>query len=230
MLIAVTREVSSSIVNCELTHLERTPIDIELARAQHRAYERALEEAGCTILRVEAAPDLPDAVFIEDAAVVLDEVAVITRPGAESRRAETPAVADLVGRYRPVRHVDAPGTIDGGDVLVVGRTVFIGLSERTNGAAVEQMRTILRPHGYEICAVPVTGCLHLKSAVTALADDRLLVNPAWTQPDALPSFGLVAILAYSFFANQRIACEGMGNGSWMWATPTPVARVGDRHC
>ena len=209
MLIAITREVTAAMARCELTHLDRTPIDIDLARAQHRAYERALEEAGCSIVRVAAAPDLPDAVFVEDAAVVLDEVAVVMRLGAESRRAETPAVADLLGRYRPVvRHVDAPGTIDGGDVLVVGRTVFIGLSERTNAAAVEQMRTILRPHGYEVRAVPVTGCLHLKSAVTALADDRLLVNPAWTQPDAFPSFGLVDIDPHEPYAANIIRAGG----------------------
>ena len=193
MLIAITREVSSSIVRCELTHLDRTPIDIDLARAQHRAYERALEEAGCALVRIEAAPDLPDAVFVEDAAVVLNEVAVIMRPGAPSRRAETPAVAEMVGRYRPLRRVDPPGTIDGGDVLVVGRSVFIGLSARTNQNAVDQMRSALQPHGYEVRAVPVTGCLHLKSAVTALTDDRLLVNRAWTSPDAFSAFGLVDI-------------------------------------
>jgi dimethylargininase len=193
MLVAVTREVSSSIVSCELTHLARTPIDVDLARAQHRAYERALEEAGCTIVRVEAAAELPDAVFIEDTAVVLKEVAVITRPGAASRRAETVAVADLVGRYRPLRFIEAPATIDGGDVLVVDRTVFIGLSARTNDAAIGQMRTILQPHGYTVQAVPVTGCLHLKSAVTALADDRLLVNPEWIRHEALAPFDLVDV-------------------------------------
>jgi dimethylargininase len=193
MLLAVTRPVSEALSRCELTHLNRTPIDIDLARTQHRAYEGALEEAGCTIVRVEAAPDLPDAVFIEDTAVVLDEVAVITRPGAESRRAETVAVADLVGRHRRLRFIEPPGTIDGGDVLVVGRTVFIGLSARTNEAAIGQMRTILQPHGYAVHAVPVTGCLHLKSAVTALADDRLLVNPDWIRHEALAPFDLVDI-------------------------------------
>jgi dimethylargininase len=193
MLIAATREVSASIARCELTHLDRFAIDVDLARAQHQAYERALEAAGCTIVRVDAAAELPDAVFIEDAAVVLDEVAVITRPGAESRRAETAAVADLVRRYRPLRSIEAPGTIDGGDVLVADRTVLIGLSARTNEAAVEQMRTILQPYGYELHAVLVTGCLHLKSAVTALAGDRLLVNPDWIPHDALAPFGLVDI-------------------------------------
>jgi len=193
MLIAATREVSAAIVRCELTHLDRTPIDIDLARAQHLAYERALEEAGCSIVRVDAAPDLPDAVFVEDAAVVLDELAVIMRPGAPSRRAETPPVARLVGGYRPLRHIDAPGTIDGGDVLVAGRKVFIGSSARTNSAAIGQMRAILQPHGYEVHAVPVTGCLHLKSAVTALGDDRLLINPDWTPRDAFSGFALVDI-------------------------------------
>ena len=201
MLIAVTRAVSDAINRCELTHLAREPIDVDRARAEHRAYERALEEAGCTIVRVEAAPDLPDAVFVEDAAVVFDEVAVIMRPGAPPRRAETPAVADLVGRYRPLRFIDAPGKtmtpmipiIDGGDVLVAGRRVLVGLSGRTNGAAIDQMRTILGPHGYEVQAVPVTGCLHLKSAVTALADDRLLVNGEWIDSGRLSSFDLVEV-------------------------------------
>jgi dimethylargininase len=193
MLLAMTRPVSEALNRCELTHLARTPIDVDRARAQHQAYERALEEAGCTIVRAEAAAELPDAVFIEDAAVVLDEVAVITRPGAESRRAETAAVADLVRRYRPLRFIEAPGTIDGGDVLVADRTVLIGLSARTNETAVEQMRTILQPYGYDLHAVPVTGCLHLKSAVTALAEDRLLVNPDWIPHDALAPFGLVDI-------------------------------------
>jgi dimethylargininase len=193
MLIAATREVSPSIVQCELTHFDRTPIDIDRARAQHRAYERALEDAGCTIVRVAAAPDLADAVFVEDAAVVLDEVAVIMRPGAESRRGETPAVADLLGRYRPLRLIDAPATIDGGDVLVAGRKVFIGVSARTTSSAIDQMRTILLPHGYEVRAVPVTGCLHLKSAVTALDDDRLLINPDWAPRDAFSPFDLVEI-------------------------------------
>jgi len=193
MLVAVTREVSEAIDSCELTHLPRTPIDVELARAQHRAYEAALEQGGCTIVRVNAAPRLPDAVFVEDVAVVFDEVAVITRPGAISRRSETSAVADVLARYRPLQFVRHPATIDGGDVLVAGRAVFIGLSRRTNEAAVAQMRRILEPHGYEIHAVRVIGCLHLKSAVTAVADDRLLINPMWVARDAFSSVGLIEI-------------------------------------
>jgi len=193
MLIAVTRGVSASIVRCELTHLARVPIYVDRARAQHRAYEEALAEAGCTVVRVDAAPELPDAVFIEDAAVVLDEVAVITRPGAVSRRAETAAVAGVVGRYRPLQFISAPATIDGGDVMVAGRHVFVGVSSRTNEAAVDQMRTILRPHGYQVDPVVVTGCLHLKSAVTALSDVRLLLNSQWVARRQFPSFDLVEV-------------------------------------
>ena len=193
MLIALTRDVSPTIVECELTHLARAPIDVELARAQHRAYERALADAGCTIVQVDAAPALPDAVFIEDAAVVFDEVAIVTRPGAASRRAETTAVAAAVGRYRPLRFIEPPATIDGGDVLTVGRDVFVGVSSRTNAAAVGQMRVILEPHGYRVRAVSVTGCLHLKSAATALADDRLLLNAEWAARGQFEPFALVDV-------------------------------------
>jgi len=192
-LIALTREVSPTIVSCELTHLARAPIDVGVARAQHRAYERALAEAGCAIVQVEAAPELPDAVFIEDAAVVFDEVAIVTRPGAASRRAETAAVAGAVGRYRPLRFIDPPATIDGGDVLTVARDVFVGVSSRTNAAAVVQMRSILEPHGYRVHAVSVTGCLHLKSAATALADDCLLLNAEWAARGQFEPFALIDV-------------------------------------
>jgi len=166
---------------------------VERARAQHRAYEDALATAGCTIVRIEGAPELADAVFIEDAAVVLDEVAVIARPGAVSRRAETAVVAEVVGRYRALEFIGPPATIDGGDVLAVGREVFIGVSGRTNATAVDQMRTILQPFGYGVHPVAVSGCLHLKSAVTALADDRLLLNSAWVARSQFSSFGLVDV-------------------------------------
>jgi dimethylargininase len=193
-MIAITRPVSASINDCELTHLNRERIDIERARQQHAAYERAVEAAGCTIENVyDVRIDLPDAVFVEDAAIICDEVALVTRPGAESRRAETPPVAELLRRYRPVHVIEAPATIDGGDVLVAGRTVYIGRSGRTNDVAVEEVRRLLGPHGYQIHTVPVTGCLHLKSAVTALADDRLLINSAWVNREAFSAIDLIDI-------------------------------------
>jgi dimethylargininase len=193
MLVALTRAVSPSLVDCELTHVSRTPISVEVAIAQHHAYERVLAEAGCTIIRADAAPDLPDAVFIEDTAVVFDEVAIVSRPGAPSRRAETAAVAEAVRPYRPLRPIGPPATIDGGDVLVVGREVFVGVSSRTNQAAVEQMRGILDARGYRVHAVAVAGCLHLKSAVTAVTGDTLLLNGDWVDRDQFAAFHLIDV-------------------------------------
>jgi dimethylargininase len=192
-MIAVTRPVSASINQCELTHLNRQLIDLERARRQHAAYERALEAAGCEIVRLDEAADLPDAVFVEDTALVFDEVAIVTRPGAASRRLETATVAELLRRYRDVRTIEAPATIDGGDVVVLGRSVFVGQSHRTNDEAVAQLRRVLAPHGYEIRQVPVAGCLHLKSAVTTIAEDRLLINPSWVTRDAFSSIEVIEV-------------------------------------
>jgi dimethylargininase len=179
MLLALTREISAAIARCELTHLERTPIDFTRAQAQHSEYESHLRAAGCRVERLSADADMPDSVFIEDTAVVFDELAVIARPGALSRRLEIVAVGAVLERYRPVRWIEAPGTLDGGDVLVVARRVFVGISSRTNAAAVAQMTELLRPYDYEVMPVHVRGCLHLKSAVTRLGDELLLVNPEW---------------------------------------------------
>ena len=193
MPLALTREVSSGLAACELTHLARAPIDVELARRQHAAYEQTLRDAGYSVERLPAGPDLPDSVFIEDIAIVFDELAIVTRPGAEARRAEVPVVAEAVGRYRPVHTIQPPGTLDGGDVLSVGRRVFVGRSTRTNAAAIAQMRAILAPHRYIVCEAPVRGCLHLKSAVTALADDLLVANPAWIDRAVFEGFGVVDV-------------------------------------
>ena len=193
MLIAITREVSSAIVRCELTHLARTPIDVEIARQQHDAYERCLADAGCRVARLATTDDLPDSVFIEDTAVVFDELAVITRPGAASRRPETAAVADALKEFRVLRSIEAPATVDGGDVLVADRSVFVGRSGRTNEAGIAQMRRILEPFGYTTCGVDVGGCLHLKSAVTTLGDGRLLVNPEWVRAEAFQGFAIQTV-------------------------------------
>ena len=192
-LVAVTRPVSASINGCELTHLNRQPIDLERAREQHAAYERALEAAGCLILRLDEAADLPDSVFVEDTAIVFDEIAIVTRPGAPTRRPETPPVAQLLRGYRSVREVVAPATVDGGDVLVAGRSVFVGQSARTNREAVTQMRRVLEPLAYEIHMVPVTGCLHLKSAATVIGETRLLINTSWVERKAFPRAELIEI-------------------------------------
>lgn len=183
MRIAVTREVSARLARCELTHLERVAIDVGRARAQHDRYEQALRDAGCRVQRLPTTDDLPDSVFVEDQAIVVDEVAVITRPGAESRRAEGPAIVEALKPHRRLVFLTAPATLDGGDVLVAGKDVFVGRSSRTNDAGIVQLRDALAPHGYRVTALTVTGCLHLKSAITAPTDDTFLVNPAWlTEP------------------------------------------------
>jgi len=181
MLIAVTRPVSASLADCELTCIPREPIDVARAGDQHAAYERALAGLGATVVRAPAAPDLPDAVFVEDTAVVLDEIAILARPGAESRRAECAGVAPLLAQYREVRELRAPATLDGGDVLAIGRTLFVGASSRTNDAGLDQLDRIVAPLGYHVVRVAFRGCLHLKSAVTALAENLVLVNPAWVE-------------------------------------------------
>lgn len=186
--VALTREVSAAIANCELTHLRRVPIDVAAAHAQHAAYERALADAGYIVDRLPAADDLPDSVFIEDIAVVVDELAIVTRPGADSRRAEIPVVAAALQRYRTVVAIEPPGTLDGGDVLRVGRRLFVGVSSRTSRDGIAQLRAHLAPHGYTVDEVVVDGCLHLKSAVTAASDGLLVVNPVWIRPDAFDGF------------------------------------------
>src|SRR5436190_21703728 len=196
MLLAITRAVPPSIQRCELTHLQREPIDYARAVAEHEEYEEALRSLGCRVERLPDAPELPDSVFVEDAAVVVDDVAVIARPGAASRRPEVDAMAAALAPHRPLAFIEAPGTLDGGDVLVTPGKVFVGISGRTNEDGVRQMAAMIAPHGYETIAVPVTGCLHLKSAVT-VCDLRgrtvLLINPAWVDAAFFDGFDLIEV-------------------------------------
>jgi dimethylargininase len=194
-LLALTRAISPRIVECELTHLARAPIDVARAESQHRVYEAALTALGATVQRVEAAPEHPDSVFIEDTALVFDELAVLTRPGAESRRGEVTAVEQALAPYRALARIEAPGTLDGGDVFVVGRRVFAGRTARSNDAGIAQLAALLAPHGYSVIPVEVTGCLHLKSAATALDDATVLINPAWVRADAFAGLATVEIAA-----------------------------------
>jgi dimethylargininase len=171
--------VSPSIARCELTHLEREAIDVDVARQQHGSYEECLVALGCALKPLPPEPDMPDCVFVEDIAVVLDELALVTRPGAPTRRAETPGVERALSEFRELEYIRHPGTLDGGDVLVVGRDIFIGLSARTNEDGFTQARATLEPLGYSVTRVPVSGCLHLKSAVGRVSPDTLLVNGGW---------------------------------------------------
>jgi dimethylargininase len=193
MRLAITRQVSAALGSCLLTHLERRPIDIERARRQHADYERVLAELGYEVRTLPAEPQLPDSVFVEDAAVVLDEMAIVTRPGAQSRRAETASVAEVLRPHRRLSFIEAPATLDGGDVLRLGRTLWVGLTERTNREGVSQLRALATPLGYGLAAVPVHGCLHLKSAATAVGESALLFNPAMVDREAFGDRHLIEV-------------------------------------
>ncbi len=206
--LALVREVSPSIVRCELTHLAREPIDYQLARDQHAAYIRALESLDCRIEFLPPEPELPDAVFVEDTAVVLDEVAVITRPGAESRRGETDSVTTALARYRPLHSIVPPARLDGGDALRVGQILYVGLSPRTNIAGIEQLARFVELYGYQVHAAPVSGCLHLKSAVTAVADHTLLINPAWVSPRAFAGLKFIEVDPSEPFGANALLIDG----------------------
>ena len=208
MLIAWTRAVSPTLADCELTHLEREPLDVARAAAEHAAYEALLGRLGATVLHLPPEPGLPDAVFVEDTAIVLDEIAVITRPGAPSRRPETASTAAALAAHRPLAHIQAPATLDGGDVLVAGRRLYVGLSTRTNRAAIGQLAAVLDPLDYEVIPVEFTGCLHLKSGVTCVADGLLLLNPDWVDAGTFPGHRAIAVDPAEPHAANALALGG----------------------
>jgi dimethylargininase len=175
-MIAVTRDVSPSIANAELTHLERVPIDYERAREQHEEYRALLALLGCEVISLPGDAAYPDCVFIEDTAIVLDDLAVITRPGADSRRGEVDVVAEALAPLRKLVRITAPATLDGGDVLVLDERIYVGRSARSNEEALAQLRQLT---GREVIGVDLHGALHLKTAVTCVSRDRLLVNREW---------------------------------------------------
>jgi dimethylargininase len=184
-LTAITRDVSSSINDCELSFHRRQAIDVTKAIAQHQRYRHCLADLGARVVSLPEEPGLPDAVFVEDSAVMLDEIAVISNMGAASRRPEAANLADVLGRYRPLKFITAPATLDGGDVMQIDRTLFVGLSKRTNRQGVEQVSELARPHGYEVQPVKVTGCLHLKSACSYVGNDTILINRSWIDVEPL---------------------------------------------
>ena len=178
MDLAITRELLVTLAQCELTHLSREPIDFPRAVAQHQSYCAALAALGLTVLRLPADPGYPDCCFVEDTAVVLDEVAVIASPGVASRRGETALIASTLAGYRPLVHLELPATLEGGDVLQVGRRLFVGRTTRTSDAGIAALAAAVAPWGYQVVPVAVSGCLHLKSAVTAVDEQTLLANSA----------------------------------------------------
>jgi len=193
MLTAITREVSPRFNDCEITHIERTPIDLETARTQHRAYVNALKELGCNVIELPAEAGMPDSVFVEDTAFILPEVAVITRPGADSRKPETESIIRALSPYLDLVYVREPATVDGGDVLVIGKRIYIGISTRSNREAINQLNDLLCEYGYTVTGVPLQDCLHLKSAVSRVDDQTLLINQAWVATNHFANFDLIEV-------------------------------------
>ncbi|MFN8382568.1 MAG: arginine deiminase family protein [Anaerolineales bacterium] len=193
MVIAITREVSSRFNECEITHIDRTPIDINVARQQHHEYTRTLTEIGCQVIELPEERNLPDSVFVEDTAFILPEVAVITRPGADSRKPETESIIQALSPHRPLVHVSAPATVDGGDVLILGKNIYIGLSTRSTMEAVTQLNNLLESYGYKVVGLKLTDCLHLKTAVTRIDDKTLLINPKWVDASNFSGYELIEV-------------------------------------
>lgn len=227
MPIAITRAISPRFEECELTHIERTPIDLGVAEAQHHAYVDTLRELGCEVIELPAEPDLPDSVFVEDTAFILPEVAVITRPGADSRKPETESIVRALSPFLPLLHVQEPATVDGGDVLVLGKKIYIGLSTRSNQAAIDQLNELLDEYGYSVTGALLRDCLHLKSAVTQVDDHTLLINKNWVDESCFEGFELIevdpsephaanclpvgeAIVCSTAFPKTRAKLEGRG--------------------
>jgi len=220
MTLAITRDVSPRFNECEITHIERTPIDLDIACTQHHAYVQALKQLGCAVLELPAEPDLPDSVFVEDTALVLPDVALLTRPGADSRKPETESIAQALTPYRELVRITAPATVDGGDILVLGKEIYVGLSTRSNQAAIDQMNKLLGSYGCHVTGVEMHDCLHLKSAVTRVDENTLLINRRWVDVENFEGFSLIDIDPSEPFAANCLPV----NGAIVYPTAFPKTR------
>jgi dimethylargininase len=208
MLIAITRAVSPRLAACELSFIAREAIDIARAAKQHQAYEQILARLGAKVISLPAEPELPDSMFVEDPALVLDELAVVFTLGAESRRAEAASIKQALAPYRNVERVEPPGTMEGGDILRLGRTLFVGTTRRTNREGIRQLTAMVRRFGYEVVPVEVAGCLHLKSAVTLLGGNTILANRAWFEVAAFRGCEVVEVAPGEPHAANALALNG----------------------
>ena len=206
---AIVRLPSPALSRCALTFLDRQAIDFERALAQHAGYVSALRNAGADVRILPPEPELPDAVFVEDTAVVVDECAVITRPGIDSRRPETETILAALEAIRPIVRITEPGTLEGGDILRVGRTIFAGQTPRTNAEGTRQLAAALGPHGYVVVPIEPTGCLHLKSAVTYIGDETVLVNPDWIDADRFSRWQCVPVAPEEPFGANALLAGGI---------------------
>jgi dimethylargininase len=193
MLTAFVRPPATSLPDCALTHLERKPIDVELSKRQHREYREKLRVLGAEVRVLPTLDKHPDSCFVEDPALVLPEVAVILRPALESRRGEIDSVARALGEERELLRIEAPATIEGGDILLIDRTLFVGCTARTNPAGREALEEMLRPYGYEVREVETPGCLHLKSGISRIGPRTLLANPGWIDMRPIEAYDIITV-------------------------------------
>jgi len=205
MLSALTRGVSPSIGDCKLTFMERERVDVAVATRQHEAYRQCLEKMGVLVTSLGIMPEAPDAVFIQDTAVVVDEVAVMATMGAACRAGEVESVTGPLSAHRPLRHLSPPATLEGGDVVRIGRTLYVGDSGRTNREGIKQLSDILAPYDYQVIPVEVRGCLHLSTGCSYLGRDLLLLNPAWVETAAFRYFNLLEVPETEPWAANTIA-------------------------
>jgi dimethylargininase len=194
MLTVITHKPSPALQNCELTFLESQEINYELALQQHQQYCQMLKNCGAKIIEIADNLDLPDSVFVEDPIIVFNEVAVLTSMGVASRRAESATLERLFKRYREIERISLPAKIEGGDVLKIGRQVFVGESPRTNRTGILALADIIEPFGYKVIPVSVKGCLHLKTGCTALDNETVLINSEWIDCEPFHYFKRVETL------------------------------------
>ena len=193
MLMALTHLPSPLLQNCELTFLQSEPISLERANTQHAQYRAMLERCGVSVVALDESRELPDSVFVEDPIIVFDEVAVLTSMGVASRRKESDAIEAFFAQHRPIKRIELPVKIEGGDVLKIGKTIFVGESPRTNKEGIEALARIIEPLGYEVIPVRVFGCLHLKTGCTVLDEQTLLINSAWVDASAFEGFNKIEV-------------------------------------
>ena len=208
MFTALTRAVSSRINECELTFIERQAIDVERAVRQHRSYQQLLRSLGLNVVELPADDRCPDCCFIEDTALVLDELAIATRPGSDARRAEVAGVLPIIAKHRKIVHVEAPATLEAGDVLRIGRNLFIGVTSRTNREGIDIVREHAAPHGYKVHAVEVPGALHLKSVCTALNERTILADSSRVNIEPFAGYELIEVPPEEWMAANALLANG----------------------
>jgi dimethylargininase len=190
---AITRGVGPTFGDCNLEFMARQAIDVTRAMEQHRVYEDCLRELGLALVALPANPEFPDGLFVEDPVIVLDEVAIVCRMGAQVRRKEAASLAEAVAKFRPLEWLEEPGTLEGGDVVRIGKTLYVGVSPRSNREGSDQLAELIRPYGYRVVPVAVNGCMHLKSACCWIGEDSVLANREWMEPGAFRDFRILDV-------------------------------------